>query len=212
MKAQLLEKNIVINGIFNPSELDKYFLIKNNFLAEDEFAKLRIPPTFSVFESNFETSNYRVNVYPNRMMTSSINLIDGHDNIEIFTSSLINAMKSHKISNYGINFDFVVDFENNEKLTKITRELFYPKDSTFFNTFFNESNVRLGTYVSKDVEKARLKLDIKPIKNIIKDLKQTDFNGLLLKFNYHFENNIEISEINNLKNYWAETIKIINFF
>jgi hypothetical protein len=211
VKTLLLDKNIVINGNFNPSEFDRYFLIKNNIINEEAISKMRVPPVFSYFECSFETEVFKVSVFPNRLMVSSIDLEDKANDIESFTLSILNVLNFKQVINFGINFDYVFDLESTDRVKEFSKKLFYSSDLNLFANFFNEDNCNYGTYVSKNVLKSRLKLDVKPIRNIIKELKVIDLNGLIFKYNFHFESDAGINSITEFKVYYDECKKINSF-
>jgi hypothetical protein len=212
VEVKLLDKNIIINGAFNPSEIDRYFLIQNNIISEDYFAKMKTPPVFSFFEASFETDMFKVKIFPNRAAIYSSSLEDKENGLEKFTKTLFGVIKMKQLINFGINFDYVFELENQEQVKELAKNLFYPTNSPLFSEFFNDDNCNFGTYVSKDVLKARLRLDVKPVKNLLKEQKQVEVQGLLFKYNFHFEkSSSDISNILDLNSYNNECQKINNF-
>ena len=211
VETSLINRNIVLNGSFNPGEIDKYFFIKNNLISEAEFNSLMVPPSFNDFEANILTKKFRIVLNPIQLVIFSHNPNDKDDKLDEFVIKLLNGIEKPIITSFGINFDYTVDLKEEPNVQKISRDLFYKKESTFLNSFFNHDDSHFGFYASKNFHGARLKLDIKPIDQIIAPLTIIQFNGLFVKLNFHF-NPADTNLIKEYNVYMEESDKIINFY
>lgn len=211
METDTLNRNLVLNGSFRPNEIDKYFFITNGLISESEFNLLPVPPSFNDFEALISTEKYKIVLNPVQLVVFSNSLKHKDDNLGEFVFKLISCIKHPKITSFGINFDYSVDLKDEKNVQRISRLLFYKEESRFLNSFFSEEDSHFGFYASKNFHGSRLKLDIRPIEQIITQTNVIKFNGLLVKFNFHF-NQANTNFIKEYNVYMEKSFQIINFF
>ncbi|MDI9366219.1 MAG: hypothetical protein QM541_14780 [Flavobacterium sp.] len=202
MTLNLIEKNIVILGIFKPNLFDKLFFIKNNLADESHFTdKSVFIPELSIIDTN----EFIVNITQNRIVinTKNANINNNIQNIAasiiINTDSIINAI--------GYNLKWVLFIEQN--LNKFSKQLFFSDNNKTINNYFNSEDTEYGYYVSKDYEYSRLKLDIKP--SIIQKIDTNEkIRVLTFDFNFHIENNHTAEELKKIALDYENFISIAN--
>lgn len=213
MTIDLKNKNIVLIGQFNPLDFDKYFFIKNGLFTEEEISPNSI---FSEINAQLITKKLIVSVYIDRVQISSHSTpYEDNSRVPDIASSFLRLTKDpFQLVAIGINFEwFILDI--GDSLIEISKRLFYNKEHTFFEKYFNTEDAAFGTYASKQVKDSRLKLEVKPaaVFNIKKNAQE---NVLHWMFNFHIQLPKEttseqaISYIKDFDFYKNESLQIIS--
>lgn len=200
---------VVINTGLTPSSFNSYWLVKNGILKEEELENNNIF-TNQVVEINGD--DYSLTINGNSFIITSKNDIEGLDKcVNDKLEKIINATNTIYISS-GINFNWVINPKGGN-FKKLSRDLFFKADSAIFD-FFDKEDASFGSYMSKDFEGSRLKLDIKPIylDNNLNERKE----AIHFNFNFHFDipegdrSNILKQFIKKWKLFYEESKKIID--
>lgn len=176
-REDLVSSSIVLQGVFDPVKFDKLYFIKNNIFNEGDFEENSL---FSQNVVRISTKDLIINV-----SKKQISLIFKNNQIDKDKIATI-------ISKLKIDYNFTITFlqkwfKSYDQISIITREKFFPSNSKFLNEYFNEDNSAFGYYASKDIDKGRFKIDIKP--TVLKSLiGKDDLNVLCFDFNFYFKN------------------------
>jgi hypothetical protein len=208
MDSKIIGNSIVIiNTGIEPQNFNSYWLVKNNLIEEEELSNENV---FSKHFVHLNGEYYDVLINGNSIQFQLKN--DNLDKFELLIKKiqLFNAKVQNTINvSMGINFNWILDLPKNEYV-QLSKKLFY-NDNNPIHKLFEDERTCFGSYISKDFEKSRLKLDIKPI------LLSNDFYDGTLNFNFNFhfdlndENRKDLDEILDSWNlYFEEAKKIIN--
>lgn len=177
MKISLLVRNIVIVGNFQVSKFDKFFFIKNLIFQENEILET------SVFLDQFVqvvTLKFNIQILQNQLVIALINMDEGGDIDELARKIIANSEFS--ATAVGVNYHYYMFTEG--KLNEISKKYFYLENNKLIDAFFNEDNVNYGYYLSKNIGKSRLKLDIKP--SLVTNVSLGENEDILsFAFNFH---------------------------
>jgi len=198
---------VIINTGIDPQNFNSYWLVKNGLIEEEELANENI---FSNHFVHINGEYYDIVINGNSLQFQLKN-----NNFEKI-DSLINKVIAfnEKVQNtinvsMGFNFSWLLDLEKG-KYIEISRQLFFNSNNSI-HKLFDEQDACFGSYLSKNFEKSRLKLDIKPVllSNNIED------GSLNFNFNFHFDfdddNRKDIdSFIRSWSLYFKEAQRIIN--
>ncbi|MFZ1785383.1 MAG: hypothetical protein WAU23_09260 [Ferruginibacter sp.] len=213
MNIDIKNKNLVLIGQFNPLQFDKYFFIKNEFFSEEEISDKSI---FSEFQVHLFSKHFAMLIHLDRIQISDLSPdYDGENELPDFACKLLSLVNnSFPLIAIGINFQWFVH-DGNKSIENLSKEVFYSKDISIFEKYFNTEDVAFGTYVSKKIKDARLKLEVKPIvaMNIKNKTGETLLNWL---FNFHIDlpENCDQTQVNSyIKDfdyYKNESLQIIS--
>ncbi len=182
MKLDKLQADVVVVASqFNPSIITQHWLIKNNFFTEDEFSPDCV---FSSLVADIRTDQFNILVMPERLQfTPKVENTDVQSSLITSKLGKIIAQLPHTpFSALGFNFLWLIDTEADSQ-TKVSRKLFFKQESNLYKKF-DTDDANFGAYMSKDILGCRLKLDIKPVRMLIKD----DNRSLLqCAFNFHLD-------------------------
>lgn len=182
MKKNLVGHSVVIiNTGIAPSSFNSYWLVKNGILKEEELNNNHIF-TNNVVELNGD--NYVLTITGNSFQIRAINnLQDLEYCINEKLNKIIDVTTNTIYVSVGVNFNWIIE-PTDDDFKKLSRKLFFKKDSNVF-TFFDEDDATFGSYMSKNFDDARLKLDIKPIytNQDIGDKK----GAIHFNFNFHYD-------------------------
>lgn len=161
MGTNIVSWNVVIAAsFFNPSVVSQYWLIKNGILDEADFQPGCI---FSQGLTQVLSSKVALVVAPESLQVfPQCQAADSESILNDSAVKIVRLLEHTPYSAVGINFIYDVT-PNDADVGTTTRTLFSGKSKIYAN--FTDDNVRLGTYLSKDVDGARLRLDIKPVKD-----------------------------------------------
>lgn len=208
MDIQLVVKNIVVIGNFNPLKFDKYFFLKNNIFEENEILETSIfLPEFCMLQTSF----VNIQITSQQLIVNDINIDIFHD-ISSLSKKII-SYSDFSANAAGVNFHF---YKFTKHQTQNLSKKYFYSENNLINKFFDGEDVNYGYYISKNYNNARLKLDIKPatVQNL-----ESNINEKLIQFqfNFHvdFENNskdVLYSVIEKYENYYEEAKKIITIY
>ncbi len=171
---------VVVASQFNPSIITQHWLIKNNFFLEEEFSPDSV---FSPLVADIKTNQFNILVMPERLQfTPKVDNTETQCNL--ITSKLgkiIEKLPHTPFSALGFNFLWLIDTEADSQ-TKVSRKLFFKNESNLYKKF-DTDDANFGSYMSKDILGCRLKLEIKPVRALMKDNK----NFLQCAFNFHLD-------------------------
>lgn len=211
IQKELKHQSIVILGQnFNPTIFNRYWLVHNKFFRNDE---IHPSSTFTPVLSNVVTNNIQLIVVPQQLQFNLLdNTIDFKEQIINVLIPIIKRLKEIPYTAIGINFTWNA-IDDDKDITLLSRELFGIKESQLHKNF-KAKDSKFGTYLSKDFKGSRLKLDIKPTK----ELSQIPIEGerLTFAFNFHIDltNQNPYAKIVQYLKHWEkyhnESYKIIN--
>ena len=159
MSVNISAWNVVISAtFFNPSVVCQHWLIKNKILEEADFLPGCI---FSQALSQVVSTKFLLIVTPEHLQLFP--QVPAADSIEELNNSVIRIVKFLEHTPFvaaGINFNYELTPSDGD-VGKATRARF-SGPSAIYSSFIDD-DVRVGTYLSKNVIGARLRLDVKPI-------------------------------------------------
>lgn len=187
---------VIINTGINPSSFNSYWLVTNGVLEEEELSNEHIF-TNQVVEINGD--DYGLTITGNSFQIKAKNDIsDLGKCVDDKLEKIIDATSNTIYISAGVNFNWIIEPKGND-FKKLSRDLFFKDNSDLFSCF-DESDATFGSYMSKDFDDARLKLDIKPL---YLNQDSTNKKGAIhFNFNFHYD----ISE-NDRSNKLKEFIK-----
>jgi hypothetical protein len=182
MKKNLVGHSVVIinTGVI-PSSFNSYWLVKNGILKEEELNNNHIF-TNNIVELNGD--DYILTITGNSFqIRAKDNLQDLDHCINDKLDKIIDVTTNTIYVSVGVNFNWIIEPKDGD-FKKLSRDLFFKNDSSVF-AFFDKEDATFGSYMSKDFDDARLKLDIKPIYTN-QDL--ADKKGAIhFNFNFHYD-------------------------
>ncbi len=208
MNYSLAVRNIVLLGVFQPSNYDKYFFIKNHIVTEDEILPIS---SFNTDIVQLFTDKLSLVIIFNQIIINS-----NHPEDKVKIDNIINNILKQPSSSYtaiGINFHWNIDSENNS-LTKTTRDLFYDKNNKLFEQYFQTEDANYGLYVSKNFKNCRLKLDVKP-QVILQEPNKEEKKVVNFAFNFHrdvINQEMIMDELSLYDMYEEESKKIMSIY
>lgn len=186
MRPVFTNNNIVVVGVFKEWVFDKYFFIKSNLFKEEEITNK------SVFVQDYTeliTSTIRLTIQPGKIQIGDITIggTSGAEMLGIISAILKLVDSNISIKGVGINFNCFTEDES-KSIEQLSKEWFYSDNVSLFSKYFNSEDVAYGTYVSKKIKDARLRLEIKPVTG------RTSGNGTEVEkhwmawdFNFHLD-------------------------
>ena len=181
MKSDLKIKNIVLVGSFNPSAFDKLFFVKNNIFKEEEILPNSI---FSFDGVQLITNDFNIVIVLNQLIISSQHPDKKDDKINDVLLKIVLVSSIKNITASGINFHWTIVCEEKESIEEITKSNFYNENNKLLSTFFNTQDSKYGIYASKNINLARMRFDVKPIKALE---NSTHKHALNFSFNFHYD-------------------------
>jgi hypothetical protein len=161
---------------FNPSIFTETWLVGNKLLAAENFVGPRV---FSPELSQFQTAEMQVLVVPPTMqLTFGLQGEKTNPNLPCQLAGRVVELLPHTpYQALGLNFEYFVAPPNGKDFESYDRALLGTGNYRLLQEFA-DSDARFGRYFSKQHGKARLHLDIKPVKAgpANKDLLQFSFN------------------------------------
>lgn len=204
MEKRFIESNIVIIGDFKPSVFDKLYFIKRNLINEDDFLESTVcTPSFC----KIETNDLIIIIESKKIV---IILKNGKNkDLRTLADNFISEGSSNVIV-VGFNFKWIIFLD---EIYSHTKSRFFSNTNTSLNNHFNTDNTAYGTYMSRDFNNSRMKLEVKP--NILKQVNNSQQKNILMfDFNFHIEstkNNPMFKEsLNDYKSYQDMALKTMN--
>ena len=204
MSAIRITANIVIVAKqFNPSIIDRHWLVKNEILTEADFKEGCV---FIPVLSQVRTQQFDLIVLPEQLQFSpASDLTKPAEVVSHKLGQIIDKLPETPYSAAGINFMWQLSPPEGD--TRIVcRNLFFRHGSRLYD-LFDRDDAQFGAYLSKDEMGCRLKLDIKPI---IVDKGEGKAQALNIAFNFHrdlFPDN-RLSSIHDLLERWEEAERL----
>jgi hypothetical protein len=181
MASLLLENIVVVTRQFNPSIIDRHWLIQNRLLSEEDFGTDCI---YTPAVARVESSKFVLTAMPERLDFQPLgeNVEDKEWAVSLLCK-LIETLPHTPYAQTGMNFHWRVELDG-EGFAKRNRQLFCNEHSALAS-HFDAPDARFGAYLSKEELGGRLKLDVKPV-TVRTDAGDAD-EFINLVFNFHFE-------------------------
>jgi hypothetical protein len=177
--TELVGSNVVVTANqFNPSILTQLWLVKHGVLLEED---LEAGFVFSEGVSQIQAKEFQMLIVPQMLQFVPKPGENEGALVEGKIGAIINALPHTPYTGIGLNITWHFT-PGQEKITQLTRRLFCTNNAAPFS-FFSDPDARFGSYLSKDFDVFRLKLDIKPILTKATDEPATD--RLQFAFNFH---------------------------
>lgn len=181
LTKQLAIRNVVLLAKnFNPSIFSQVWLVENGFFGKEDF----LPE--SVFSSEMvQVRSKAVNMFviQPQLQFAVQEGFDWDNSVKILLA-IIDKLPEIPYTAAGINFHWLVRTEK-MSIEEFSRTLFFNEKIPFMRGF-DATGAKFGFYVSKDFEKSRLKLDIKPV--VATDIgRKSTFDAIQFVFNFHFD-------------------------
>ena len=186
MRPELIGSNCVITtSVFNPSILSQLWLVKHGILREADSTQGCM---FSDAVVQVQTVDFALLVLPQQIQFVPKQRADAHDLVNAHVRRILTALPETPYTAVGLNFTWHID-PAPEPLESVTRKMFFNKSSKLCAAF-DADDANFGMYLSKNVNNARLKLDIKPVVTLQPGQPLTQPSSardtrLQLLFNFH---------------------------
>lgn len=167
---------VVVARELNVSIFQQLWLVENNIIDKDDF----VIPFFSPAAVEVKTKNFTFFAVPDRLQITVNSNIENAGNIYAKTAARIVEILPHTpIVGMGVNFNVMIKPTEQSKVHELSKKAFWSAENPLTYPG-DESNPLFGFYMSANVEKARLKLDVKPI--VLGEEK-----AFLMSFNFHHD-------------------------
>lgn len=210
-----MEKNltahsiVIINTGISPSLFNAFWLVNNGILREEELTGNHV---FTNQHVEINTDRFVLVVNGNSFQLTAKNGVNdlGYC-IENILNKLIDSTPKTIHISAGVNFNWFITPEDGN-YSKLSKKLFYNNESDLYK-HFDKDGASFGGYMSCDFEKARMKLDVKPV--IIGNSNQDVKGAIHYNFNFHYDvpmdnrNESLKTYINNWNKFYQESEKII---
>lgn len=174
-----LAQVVVTARHFNPSIIDKHWLIKNQILGEDDFLDNCV---FAPSVAHVHANAFDLLAIPDHIQFTPRNIDDSQAIIINGLAKIVQTLPHTPYLATGINFTWGVFIGSDQAV--LTRKWFYCERQPFSREF-DVPDAHFGAYFSKSVfDGGRLKLHVKPA---IKHTGDNKENVVLLTFNFHFD-------------------------
>ncbi len=159
MEIILINQDIVLIGLFNPSKFDRHTFIKNKILKEDEILNNSL---FLPERVNVSTKDITITINPNQLIISSLS--GYYKKLSEKLAKILNLADQLSLNASGFNFRYIIQpVYEEDKVNEFIRSRFFNPNNPIQSKYFSIENSMFGFYSSKDFENTRLKLDVKPI-------------------------------------------------
>lgn len=172
---------VVVASQFNPSIVTQYWLIKNSIFAEEDFTK---DCMFSAEMVNIVTDSLNIRLSP-KMLTAFLltnNFDRDFESVNNKITKILNLLPETPFDAVGMNFMWRIDTED-KAVSDFGKSLFFKSDSKLFEEF-NTEDAGFGAYMSKNVLGCRLKMEIKPVFQVIDN---NICSRMQFVFNFHLD-------------------------
>lgn len=175
---QIASVVVVVARNFNPSILSQMWLVREGIIAPEDFQPGCL---FSDEVSQIEAESFQLIALPQQLQFTP--KCASEDETSVISGKLgkvIRALPHTPYTAMGLNFIWHEDAGN---IAELTRTLFYNDQKALFKEF-DTPGAKFGSYLSKDWQGLRLKLDIRPI---LLDTGSEKRERLQLMFNFHLD-------------------------
>lgn len=187
---------------FNPSVIKQLWLVKRGVLSEDDCTE------GCVFSDEFvqvRTAQFNLLVVPPQLQYSPTVVVE-EEQQQIVTKlgTIVKELPHTPYSAIGLNVTWNLTPTDHD-ISGMTRRLFYQPDKPLFQ-IFDTPDSHFGSYLSKDFQGFRLKLDVKPVHIAAEDVPA--HVEIQFSFNFHHdlnENAAEEIQANLLK--WNDIVR-----
>jgi len=196
---EFIKNNIVIVAHnLNPSIFTQIWLVKNNIINENDFLSDSL---FTSAVVSVNTNDLQLLVVPERIQLTFKNKETQEKLINEVLRKIVNLLPHTPYSAIGFNFELILEPVDLKEFPKITKSIFV-SDRNPLVTFFDNEDSRFGIVMTREVEKMRLNLNIRPVEKITESGKEE-----ALKFIFNFNKNLEpesaLETINAILNSWT---------
>ena len=173
---------VVAAANLNPTIFTQLWLTKFDILKEEDFQ--RRSTLFTPLAVTATGEGFTLMVVPERIQigfsSSDIAARSGQNILRRSIGKIVKALPHTPLLAVGFNFDWMLLPVNPKEIANIERKFFISENNPL-GTEFSSQSAHFGCYLSKDINWARLKLDIKPV--TLKDEEP----ALQMTFNYHLD-------------------------
>lgn len=205
MEARNVQSNVVVVARqFNPAIFDKFWLVNNNVIAEEDFKDNCM---FTPMVSQIFSANFNLLVLPDQLQFAPVPGTENAGDLVVSkVGAIVEKLPHTPYIAAGLNFIWHIDSEPQE-FGSFSRFLFYKEDNPLYHEF-NSEDARFGAYFSKNILGCRLRLDIKPV---IQKGKTGEEERLQFSFNYHrdLSSDKKVNEILDLLDNWNEAEALV---
>ncbi len=194
----LLNSNIIVlANSFNTTLFNTHWLAKKNILSDSEAECVSMvgAPGFA----QIEDEAFNLLVLPERIQFTFKKAEESLRQLEKIRL-IVKYLPETPYSAVGINFSWAFSPESTT-VSQFTRKAFANPQNSFFEYFFSDPNSRYGTYVSKDFELFRMKVDVKPVKNVA-----SAEEAIVIGINFHYDvaGSEKVSEVLSAIELWSK--------
>jgi len=170
---------VIVAGNFNPTIFTQLWLVKHEvFSPEDVQANF----VFTPMAVNISTQEISFLAVPDRIQLGFLNeKVNFQKLIQKTLVRIVRELHHTPFQAVGFNFAWNLSLENPKEFGKLNRKLFLSPGNPLAK-YFDEEPCRFGSYLSKNVDMGRLRLDIKPI---LASTKDSSYECLHFAFNYN---------------------------
>lgn len=181
-KELKMQSIVVLAKSFNTTIFNSHWLVKNNFIKEDDILPVSI---FAPNIAQIVTKKVNLLIIPEQMQfNAGLDSTSFGEEIKTTLLPIIEKLQEIPYNALGINLNWFIK-DNEKSMETLTKDFFFIKQSSLFKYFESEDS-RFGTYLSKNFNNTRLKLDIKPITMIDNTTRKTS-EHVLCNFNFHLD-------------------------
>ena len=186
--------SVLLANSFNLPIFQQLWLLDNGIVKKEEFEAGNF--FFTPVAASVPTPAFNLLIVPERAQTTIVNNIENSQEIfERVTGGIVSKLPHTPFTAIGLNFNYRINPNSKENFLKKCQQIFIGQENPLCDEFDAE-DCRFGTYMSKDVFDARLRLDIKPI-------RQEDSDQILVSCNLHADEN-QPDKIMNLLSNWTK--------
>lgn len=196
--AEIITSNVVIVAEnLNPSIFRETWLVKEGVFKEEEIAPESI---FSSVSVNVVTPSVELLIVPERLQLTLKTDERQDEIIKKVLGTVAEALPHTPYKAIGFNLHWILEASGQSEIRKVTQDLFLSEKNPLRN-IFDTDDTRVGVYLSKDELEMRLKLEIRPVKGLVKNAGKE-----ALRFNFNFDRPINKSEAEKATEIILETI------
>lgn len=199
----LQEQTVVIlaQGL-KPSAFNQHWFIKNEIIKEES----EISPS-SIFTPDITrilATKFQVIVTPNQIQIAPSRDFDLKNCINDILIPILNKTEDVLFSAIGLNWGWFV-YDSDNSFQEFNKRFLF-KETLPLQSYFDQSDARFGTYMSKNFLDSRLKLDVRPIQIADERSPQNGKEFLFFRFNFHTNLNQEckLTQLLEILSRWDE--------
>lgn len=186
---QIINQNVVIvsDGI-NTASFSQFWFIQNGIFKQEDILPDSI---FAPGLTNLSAIDCNILIVPNQIQFTikSDDIAFAKECITKRLLPIVRTISTMHLKAMGLNFTWRINAQENIPI--FSKRIFCNQASNL-SSAFNDDNARFGTYMSKDFNGTRLKLDIKPV--IINENGRIN-EFILAAFNFHRDINASTNEL-----------------